>query len=136
MKKRIKLSLIDVNGKKYTSEEVTKIYFKAEEEGARAILPGSNDLSIKLPISAFYFQEEGTVKTVATSGGFLSFYKNEATFALNTYEFAEEIDKQRVLKQKENAEEILAHKDKYELKDIEKAETSLKKAINRLTLLK
>ena len=126
---------ITSNDGKYFESEVEEVYFTSIGKGDRAILKGSEDLGCLIGISKLFYKKDGIIKYISTSGGIMSFHENKAIFLVETFELEHELDKERILNSKKIAEEILKNTTKSQ-KEIEEAEISLKKAINRLSILK
>lgn len=122
------------DGKSF-NETVDEVYFTSLKTGDRAILPGSQDLSCLVGISRMFFKKNNEITYISTSGGVMSFYDNKAIFLVETYELSNEINKERALNAKMNAECILKDST-LNSEELKKAEVSLKKAINRLSALK
>ena len=89
-----------------------------------------------LDVSSFYVKEKdkGNNTYFAISGGILSVTKNKILILADTFETRDEIDKDRAINEKEKAELLLKDNDSDKVL-IESAEFSLKKALNRLSIL-
>lgn len=127
-------SITSNDGKQFESE-VEEVYFTSIKKGDRAILRGSEDLGCLIGISKLFYKKDGVIKYISTSGGIMSFHNNKAIFLVETFELEHELDKERVLNSKKKAEEVLKNSARSQ-SEIEDAEISLKKAINRLSILK
>lgn len=126
---------ITSNDGKFFEENVEEVYFTSILKGDRAILSNSEDLGCLLDVSKIFYKKNDNVYYISISGGIMSFHDNSAIFIVDTFELENEIDKNRVLKAKFDAENIL--KDSTKSPDeLKKAEFSLKKALNRLSILK
>lgn len=126
---------ITSNDGKFFEENVEEVYFTSISKGDRAILSNSEDLGCLLDISKIFYKKNDNIYYISISGGIMSFHDNSAIFIVDTFELENEIDKNRVLKAKFDAENIL--KDSTKSPDeLKKAEFSLKKALNRLSILK
>jgi F-type H+-transporting ATPase subunit epsilon len=101
--------------KKYLLEIVTpekKVYSDKVEfavfpgaEGELGILFDHAPLLSRLAPGEIRITKDKAVQTLAISGGFLEVRKNEASVIAETAETAEQIDRERALKEKESAEE-------------------------------
>ncbi len=127
-------SITSNDGKQFESE-VEEVYFTSSKKGDRAILRGSEDLGCLIGISKIFYKKDGIIKYISTSGGIMSFHDNKAIFLVETFELEHELDKDRALNAKKRAEDTLKNNLKSQ-KEMEEAEISLKKAINRLSILK
>lgn len=127
-------SITSNDGKQFESE-VEEVYFTSSGKGDRAILKGSEDLGCLIGISKLFYKINGVIKYISTSGGIMSFHDNKAIFLVETFELEHELNKERILNSKKKAEDILKNNSKTQ-KEIKEAELSLKKAINRLSILK
>ena len=126
---------ITSNDGKFFEENVEEVYFTSILKGDRAILSNSEDLGCLLDVSKIFYKKNDNIYYISISGGIMSFHDNSAIFIVDTFELENEIDKNRVLKAKSDAENIL--KDSAKSPDeLKKAEFSLKKALNRLSILK
>ncbi len=126
---------ITSNDGKFFEENVEEVYFTSILKGDRAILSNSEDLGCLLDVSKIFYKKNDNIYYISISGGIMSFHDNSAIFIVDTFELENEIDKNRVLKAKFDAENIL--KDSTKSPDeLKKAEFSLKKALNRLSILK
>ncbi len=126
---------ITSNDGKHFESEVEEVYFTSIKKGDRAILKGSEDLGCLIGISKLFYKKDGIIKYISTSGGIMSFHDNKAIFLVETFELEHELDKERILSSKKRAEEKLKSSLNNQ-NEIEEAELSLKKAINRLSILK
>ena len=80
--------------------------------------------------------KEAKTTYFAISGGTINFKNNEAIILAQTYEKEDELDKARIEKARDEALKILSQVAKNDKETYENASFSLKKAINRLKLLK
>ncbi|MCI7632635.1 MAG: ATP synthase F1 subunit epsilon [Mollicutes bacterium] len=127
--------IISSDGKK----QVLSIEFlciKIPTYGERTFLKGHIDYVATLDVSSFYVKEKdkGNNTYFAISGGILSVTKNKILILADTFETRDEIDKDRAINEKEKAELLLKDNDSDKVL-IESAEFSLKKALNRLSIL-
>lgn len=121
------------DGKK-TSLEIEALYVNIPGYGVRGILKNHEKMIANLSISTIYVYTNNEKKYFALSGGILDVKKDKTIILADTYENRSEIDKDRALKAKEKAEKTLSELNKKDI-DYELAELSLKKAINRLSIL-
>lgn len=135
MNKKISLYIHSYDNKVYL-DEVDEVYFTSKDKGDVAILIDSVNRVAILDISSFYIVKDNKKTYFTTSGGILDFNNNKCNLFLETFEKETELDKVKINNSKIKAEEILAKKSDFSEKEIEKAEYSLKKAINRLKIIK
>lgn len=133
---KINLYIHSYDNKVYKSSDVSEVYFTSKNKGDVAITPDSVSRVALLDISTIFIVEKGEKRYISTSGGILDFNKNNCNLFLETFEFSNEINLEKVKETKEKAEEILSKKSEFSEKEIEVAEYSLKKAINRLKIIK
>lgn len=101
-------------------------------DGDRGILPNHMPLVTMLRIGKMSCEEFGERKIYAIAGGVMYFRDNLAEILTDAIESKEEIDINRAMASKERAEQRLDKQD--ENTDIKRAETALKKAVNRLSI--
>ena len=101
-------------------------------DGERGILSNHMPLVTMLEIGKMNYVTDKGREEFAVSGGMLYFHDNLATLLVDAVESKEEIDLERALSSKRRAEERLAKKDAN--LDIRRAELSLKRAINRISV--
>ena len=89
-----------------------------------------------LHISTFYTINNGVKTYFAISGGTINFKNNEAILLAQTYEKEDELDKARIEKVRDEAIDLLSKIDKNDQVAYDNASFTLKKAINRLKILK
>ncbi|MDY2727944.1 MAG: ATP synthase F1 subunit epsilon [Candidatus Onthovivens sp.] len=126
--------IISSEGKKY-SAEISLLNIKTSG-GEVGILKNHYPLVAFLDISTLNIVVENRKEYFAVSGASLNFKDNKATILVDTFEKREEIDKDRVLKKKDEALKKISLLQKENSLDLISAERSLKKALNRLSLLK
>ena len=78
--------------------------------------------------------QNGKVRALATSGGFIEVNPDKTVILAQTAEFAENIDLERAEAAKKRAEERLA--DKHPDIDLDRVHAALMRAINRLRVAK
>ena len=127
--------IISSDGKKQILS-IELLCIKIPTYGERAFLKGHIDYVATLDVSSFYVKEKdkGNNTYFAISGGILSVTKNKILILADTFETRDEIDKDRAINEKEKAELLLKDNDSDKVL-IESAEFSLKKALNRLSIL-
>lgn len=103
------------------------------ENGELGILPGHIPLVAPLQISAVRLKRGDTEQKIAVSGGFLEVRPDKVTVLAQTAEKPEDIDKTRAEAALARAEERLNQKDRDDT-DFARAELSLKRAMNRITI--
>lgn len=103
------------------------------ENGELGILPGHIPLVAPLEISAVRLKNGETEQKIAVSGGFLEVRPDKITVLAQTAEKPEDIDKERAQEALARAEKRLQSKDQDET-DVQRAELSLKRAMNRISL--
>ena len=104
------------------------------KDGSFGIMKNHIPLVAFLGISTFNIISNNEQKYFACSEGVLRVENGGATIVAGTFETREELDKDRLLQKKEEAERKISLAGDKEL-DLISAETSLKKALNRLSLL-
>lgn len=122
------------DGKKFSSP-VSELTVKTSN-GEIGILKGHYPLVAFLDISVFNITTDNKKKYFAVSGACLHVKGNKAVILADTFENRDELDKNRLLKKKEEAMKRLQALQKENIADLIEAERSLKKALNRLSLLK
>ncbi len=101
-------------------------------DGDRGILPNHMPLVTSLKIGKMSSEEDGKRNIYAVSGGLLYFRNNLAEVLTDAIENKDEIDEERAAAAKERAEKRL-NSGKQNV-DVKRAELSLKRALNRLTV--
>lgn len=122
------------DGKKFSSP-VSELTVKTSN-GEIGILKGHYPLVAFLDISVFNITTDNKKMYFAVSGACLHVKGNKAVILADTFENRDELDKNRLLKKKEEAMKRLQALQKENISDLIEAERSLKKALNRLSLLK
>ena len=122
------------DGKKFSSP-VSELTVKTSN-GEIGILKGHYPLVAFLDISVFNITTDNKKMYFAVSGACLNVKGNKAVILADTFENRDELDKNRLLKKKEEAMKRLQALQKENIADLIEAERSLKKALNRLSLLK
>ncbi len=102
------------------------------DSGDVEILAGHADLFAPVGIGVAKLAYGDAVRIASASGGFLSIKNKEVKLVATTFEYADEIDKERAERAKERAEEaIRAAKDDASLRI---AKAKLARAINRINV--
>lgn len=114
-------------------DQFTMVSCKAEN-GELGILPGHIPLVAPLSISSVRLKRESDEEVLAVNGGFLEVRPTKVTILAQSAEKPGEIDVERARKAKERAERRL--QSKQDDVDFIRAELALKRAINRLNVVK
>ena len=126
--------IISIDGKKMSCE-ISELNVKTPS-GMIGILKNHYPLISFIDISTFNIVVDNKCEHYAVSGGVLNVRKEKVVILCDTFESESEIDKERQIQKKEIATDILKDTKKYDSLALAKAERSLKKAINRLSLIK
>lgn len=121
------------DGKKY-SEYIDELNVKTKS-GEIGILKNHAPLVAFLGISTFNIIKDGEKEYFSVSGANLSIDKDKTLILAETFERKNELNKEKIMKAKEDSEKILSSKSKLNNLELVSAEKTLKKAINRLNLL-
>lgn len=100
--------------------------------GQFAIMKNHVPMVSTLDISYIKIKKDGTERLATISGGYLTFKENQITVISDAAEWKEEIDRERALENKKEAERRI--KEAKESSDHDRSELELKKQINRLNL--
>lgn len=133
---KINLYIHSKDGKIFNKTNIDEVYFTSKNVGDIGLMSGSNPFIGLVDVSYIFFKINNEKIFLATSGGFVDFNNNECSLLLDTFEFKDEIDKDRALNEKENALKIINNNMIKDDKILKNAQFSLKKAINRINLLK
>lgn len=98
--------------------------------GYLGVLPNHAPLVTALDVGVIKFKQEGKVKKMAISGGFLEVIDNKAVVLADTAELGDTINVSRAEEAKERAQKRL-HEHSPDL-DLARAELALKRAISRI----
>ena len=130
--KEFKFLLFSADGKRYESN--ISILNVHSNNGSFGIM--KNHLPFVSFIDTCYFSidENDVRKYFAVSEGILRVDKNKVVIIGGTFEPEEELDRERILKKKEIALRRIVEAGSKEF-ELKRAELSLKKALNRLSLL-
>ena len=130
MANKFKLSMVAADGKKIVDE--VEILNVVTSSGALGIMAHHLPLIAVIEISHLNYKKDGQTFEFSIGGGVLSVSNEEVSILADSFETKDEIDFERAEKAKLRAEERLKSK---ELNiDIKKAEISLKRALNRLSM--
>ncbi len=135
MNNKIKFKIYSIDGKSF-EEEIDAIYLDVPNHGIIGLLKGHTPYCAMLHISTFYTINNGVKTYFAISGGTINFKNNEAILLAQTYEKEDELDKARIEKVRDEAINLLSKIDKNDQVAYDNASFTLKKAINRLKILK
>ena len=120
--------MLSFDGKEY-SEKLSRISLPTND-GIRTILKNHMDVVVPVDIGEVKLINDNDGKTVVVSEGIFNFKDNHAQLLVRTYEFPEEIDKNRAARAKERAEIRLQNE--LSTKELQETELALKRAITRL----
>ena len=125
---------IIVPEKTYFDDKVNSLSV-VTSDGELTILAHHTDLIANIEISHMKINANGKVKYYAVSGGIMNIYQkeNKVILCVNAIESQDEIDKDRALRAKENAENKLKQ-ESITLREQQRFEIKLKRALNRLSL--
>ena len=135
MSDKIHLELISIDGKE-EYVDVDSVYVDIPYSGVLGILPNRQSIVAMLHIGYFYYTIGDEKVVFAISGGVLNFRDNRCVILADTWEKQDELDLERITRAKERAEGILEKIDNKNSIEYQNATFSLKKAVNRLKLLK
>lgn len=130
MANKFKLQIISPDGKKINDE--AEILNVVTSGGALGIMARHLPLVAVLTISHMNYKKDGMVYEFSISVGILNLTKEGTIVLAESFESKEEIDIERANKSKLRAEKRLESKDPNI--DFKRAEISLKRALNRLSL--
>ena len=100
-------------------------------EGYLGVLPGHAPLLTMLAPGQIRCEAAGRSRLMAVSGGYAEVLRDRVTVLAETCELAEEIDRERALKPRHRAEELLRAADT-SAAEFARAEVRLKRAIARI----
>ncbi|HAN43977.1 MAG TPA: ATP synthase F1 subunit epsilon [Ruminococcaceae bacterium] len=124
------LQIVTPDGLKFDGQ-VENIVVRTTE-GDVGILKNRSDYMAAISVGPLKVKQDGQYRLAAVSGGFLSVTKDITRIVATTFEWADEIDKERALNAKAKAQERLNSK-KSDF-DIQMAELKLKRALNRINI--
>ena len=131
--KTIKVNVVTPDGPVYESE-VEMVSTKAQS-GELGILPGHIPMVAPLKIGVVRLKKGSHTDLVAVTGGILEVRAEQVNILAQAAETAEHIDVDRAMKAKERAEARL-HEKRQDNVDFKRAELSLQRAVNRITVSK
>lgn len=135
MAKLIKFKIFSIDGKFY-EDDVEAIYLDVPSSGVIGILPSRISYYGILDISTFYIVKDNKKVYFAVSDGLINYRNNEAIILARNYEREDEIDKERVESDRDEALKKLKEISKKDEDTYSITSYTLKKALNRLKLLK
>ena len=104
-------------------------------EGELGILPNHIQLVTPLKVAPVKIKQNGKDQYISVNGGFLEVRKDKVVILAESAELASQIDIERATAAKERAEQRLAGKNQDDI-DHNRAEASLQRAINRISVSK
>ncbi len=134
MKNKFLFRIISADGKVY-SDSIEELYVETSN-GIVGILYGHYPLVAAIEISNFKIKKDNETIWFAISGGILNVEKSTVYILADTFEQASELNKERILKSKAEAEEKIKSLSKEDKLALKSAEFQLKKALNRIRLVK
>jgi len=126
----LKVSVVTPDGP-VLEEEYEMVSCKAED-GELGILPGHIPLVAPLDIGAVRLKNGDEQELIAVNGGFLEVRPDKVTILAQSAEKPSEIDLERAERARERAEKRL--QSEQDDIDFKRAELSLKRAMNRITI--
>ncbi len=126
--------IISADGKVY-SDSIEELYVDTGDH-IEGVLANHYPMVSKVALGSFKVKKDGVTKYFAISGGILNVEKNTVYILADTFESVDELDKERILASKKRHEEELKTFTKEDEDKIREAEFSIKKALNRLRLIK
>lgn len=131
-----KLNLLIVTPQKVYKDTQVDSLEVTTDLGQITILPHHEELLANITISILIIRDNNKEKHFAVGGGALHFKanENEAVLVLHSIESVEEIDENKVLKAKQDAENKLKLQTSYE--EHREAELSLLRSLNMLNVKK
>lgn len=132
MANKFNIKIVTPDGKKLVDD--CEILNVITSTGAMGIMAKHLPLVAVLEISHLEYKKDKEAHRFAISGGILNVQKNETIILAETFEREEEIDLERAEKSKERAEKRMSSNDPNI--DFKRAEIALKRAINRISLVK
>lgn len=131
----IDFKIYSTDGKSF-KDTVDEIYLDVPSSGVIGLTPNHTPYSAMLHIGTFYTVKNGVKTSFAVSSGTINFKNGEAVILAQTFEREDELDRERIKKAREKALKTLENIDKIDKITYDNASFSLKKAINRLKILK
>ena len=135
MKDKLEITITSIDGKTY-HDFVDALYIDIPTSGRMGILPNRIPFVSMLSTSVIYFLKGYEKYYFALTEGVINYRDSKAIILCDTFEAAGELDKARVISKKEKAEETLSKLETTDDVMHDDASFSLKKALNRLKLIK
>lgn len=124
--------MLSFDGKEH-EEEYSRISLPTND-GIRTVLDNHMDVVMPVEIGIVKLINGKDKRDVVVSEGIFNFENNNAQLLVRTFEFPDEIDKDRAKRAKERAEKRLKQ-EKLSTKEMRETELSLKRALTRLKKL-
>ncbi len=103
-------------------------------DGDVAILARHCDYCTAVGMGQAHVIADGNTRYAACMGGMLSVMKGKVRLLATTWEWADEIDKERAEASKQHAEELLANQKNLDARELEMAQARLKRALVRTSV--
>lgn len=132
---KTKLEIYSKDGKSYL-EYIDSIYVRIAGYGAMGFLKNSAPVLARIDISHFYFKIDNKKTYFAISGGIIDVKPDKIVILADTFERYDEIDEKRAYHEKIRAEKELLEHSQSEGFEYNVYDFSLKKAVNRLELIR
>jgi len=135
MPKRFPLEIFSPDGKHY--EDHAEILNVRLSDGEIGIMAGHSPLIGVIDTSQMNFKRDGKTFEFAISGGILNVQDDKVVILADSFETRDEIDLARAKKAVERAKGLIEQAKEKENDNIDliRAQTALRKAINRITLI-
>lgn len=130
MARKFKINMVTADGKKLLDE--AEILNVVTSSGCLGIMAHHLPLIAVIEISHLSYRKDGYLYEFSIGGGILNVAKDGVSILADSFESKDEIDFERAEKSKLRAEKRLESKE-HNI-DVKKAELSLKRALNRLTM--
>ncbi|MFH1006528.1 MAG: F0F1 ATP synthase subunit epsilon [Candidatus Latescibacterota bacterium] len=115
------------------SEEVDRVEVPGSE-GYFEVLPKHTPFLTSIKTGQVLYAKDGREELISTDGGFVEVLMDRVTILAETAEKAHEIDQARAEEARQRAERILKERDSDT--DVARAEAAMRRALNRLTVVK
>jgi len=132
---KLRLSIVTAE-RTLLAEEGVDFISAPGTKGRLGILPQHTPLLTTLEPGELRYRRNGEEVHVAISGGFLQVAEDQVIILADTAERADEIDEARAEAARLKAEELLRKKESLTQDDLRRAESSLRKAIVRLRVVR
>ena len=130
MSKPFKLTIVTPDGLAYDGEAESILVHT--DDGDAEILAGHADYLASVGIGRTRIRIGGNDRFASSAGGFLTVKGGKVTLATTTFEFADEIDKKRAERAKEEAEAQLQKAT--DAAGIELAKAKIRRSLNRINI--